>query len=1185
MNDQDTRCHIISKDGLNENIFLEANAGSGKTTILTERIVYMIENGIDITKICAVTFTKKAANEFYARILELLKARLNWDNVDDKLKGKYKHLGKLSKENISNIENALKNIDSCFLGTIDSFCLQIISEHPIDAEVPTNIRPLEEDELNRAYKDIYIDIKNCVYGNKIKDELDLMEYYFGELKEDFPKIFTNALFDRHLPINIDKKYLDENGDFKPFKDFVNQKDVSNYVFFCKDLLNTPYDKRNNDKKMKWYSLEKFISEYDDNGLIALLSEYNINFKELISSDKNNPYFYENGFYDVKSGLIKPSVHSSALEGKKEHPLLKTINDYKRNYFNKFLDDCLKVIPQKLKEEGVLDFFDILLYTRNLLKDDILNNNSKLVKYIRNKYRYFLLDEFQDTDPLEAEVFFYLSSDNPNAEYDKCIPDNGSLFIVGDPKQSIYRFKGADIDSYINIENLFKKNGFGVYKLSDNFRSSSELKTWFNDAFRKDFFTGIDYEDISNESTKVLGGISGVYKGINDDIPHLIDYLVNEKGYQYKDIMIITASTYSHNYLKGRLNKYPLKIEGKNVLSENITLSRIAAILRACLNSEEKYYIFNALEACGFYKFKLAELKSLGYSFTLEYKDEYKCEELKDFIDHINEVKKVSIYSMVEKIISEFDIFSNFNYEYLEEVYYFNESMIDSIRNNLLITNKQIIDYINSYFANRDKDIKERFSYLDKDYNAIDIANVHKVKGLQAKVVILYSTQKSKREPEKSIYNNERYFWGIKGEFGNLRVNLDDLKNDIRDVESIKLWEERERLLYVAATRAEDLLFVCEGANSYWSELIERINVDLPNNIKSYGITNDSGKDNFINFLNTTNAIYLLNNENDLKSKLIKNEEKYKLFKKFFINDENIKILLNKLKTSNIAFLDHDKSINKELSNNLLNSIDSINDSEEIVYALNNDNSEIILSDGSKTNYIKVVFDYDTSKDIYEIYILVYKNNPLTTKLDIFNDDLMEKTYKLVSPSKEDKNIKEKHLQEDEITVTSTLKEDLKDKKNSLIYGTIVHRLMEKIVNSLGKEINKVNLINSILNEFELNDDKDSKDLLNNVFDTMINGGYKQNNGVNSDLLLTLKNAKEIYCELPFSYKKDNNIISGYIDLLYKDNTGYHIIDYKTNFDDQDLDNKYDNQLNEYINALKETMNIDADANIYHISKI
>ena len=135
----------------------------------------------------------------------------------------------------------------------------------------------------------------------------------------------------------------------------------------------------------------------------------------------------------------------------------------------------------MRDKGYLSYFDCLYYLRNMLKNDA-EKDGKLIRYIYDRHSYFLIDEFQDTNPMQAEVFFYLTSENPVPQWSACVPRQGSLFIVGDPKQSIYRFRSADVSSFLKVKHLFEESGGAILALSKNFRSTRSLCEHFNQMF-------------------------------------------------------------------------------------------------------------------------------------------------------------------------------------------------------------------------------------------------------------------------------------------------------------------------------------------------------------------------------------------------------------------------------------------------------------------------------------------------------------------------------------------------------------------------------------------------------------------------------------------------------------------------------------------------------------------------------
>jgi len=130
------------------------------------------------------------------------------------------------------------------------------------------------------------------------------------------------------------------------------------------------------------------------------------------------------------------------------------------------------------ERGCLNFQDLLMSAARLLRE-----NPHVRRYFQSRYTHLMVDEFQDTDPVQAEVIFLLaSSDVDQVDWRRCTPRPGSLFLVGDPKQSIYRFRRADITTYNEAKKLVLDTGGSLVHLSANFRSRPALIDWVNRVF-------------------------------------------------------------------------------------------------------------------------------------------------------------------------------------------------------------------------------------------------------------------------------------------------------------------------------------------------------------------------------------------------------------------------------------------------------------------------------------------------------------------------------------------------------------------------------------------------------------------------------------------------------------------------------------------------------------------------------
>ena len=177
--DQDklSRERIVKE--LDRNFFVEASAGSGKTTSLVYRMIALIEHGVPVEKICTITFTKAAANEFFERFQSLLSIRSGDapDRSDDSL-------GPRTDKTKELCQIALANIDLCFLGTIDSFCNMIAHEMPAELEIPTSSTVISKEEYTRIVKEKYNEILKdyddplhdlaITFNNVIESGLSLM---------------------------------------------------------------------------------------------------------------------------------------------------------------------------------------------------------------------------------------------------------------------------------------------------------------------------------------------------------------------------------------------------------------------------------------------------------------------------------------------------------------------------------------------------------------------------------------------------------------------------------------------------------------------------------------------------------------------------------------------------------------------------------------------------------------------------------------------------------------------------------------------------------------------------------------------------------------------------------------------------------------------------------------------------
>lgn len=1089
---------------INKNLFVEAGAGSGKTTMLVNRMVAMIEEGLPVEKICAITFTKNAALEFYDRFQAKLIDRSRKDNIDEP-----KRAGDLNRPNDltrSRCQKALENIDLCFMGTIDSFCNMILSEHPSEANIPSDARLISDDEAYKIYKKFYLECRDNLYGQDMKVLSNRFSMFYKDAEETFAKLMDEMINRRNIKfivnddlcIDFFKCFNKDREDLRKVLNTFNKDKTRIVLPLKKDDERNPiediYNPANEVLQKGWH--------YNYSGVEwALKSIADISYKASSS---------ELGFKDesvIRDGEGETKVILNIKDEDNPNALLLKLQNYKYQNSLKLILDSIPLLEEKMKKEGKFTFFDYLYYLRNMLEKDA-KSEGKLIEYIYDRHSYFLIDEFQDTNPLQAEIFFYLSAIDPKKNsWKDCKPKPGSLFIVGDPKQSIYRFRAADVSSYLNIKKMFNDEDNKVKYLINNFRSKNEIKSYFNDVFNDVMPEELDeqskYMEIANtqmeESEKEAKEFRGLYTytsysdSLLGDYPNMKDEkqlalivkkLVNNPNYKildkgelrplkYKDFMIIFAGKKNIASCMAEFNSQGIlcRVEGKVLFEECEGLKTICEIYESVTDLSNQLSLIKVLYSgvFGLTENDLTMYKKMGGEIKLNLNVEYGETDiekaLNKLVNSAKEISTLSPSSLYEKIMDDYEIFRYVSSENLEVVFYTLELIRGLEISGEIITFEDATKYMQDLLKG-DSGI-ERCLSLKQDEDAVHIANLHKVKGLEAPVVILTKAGSAPTSPSIRVeYKDE-------GALGYV-ISIDDRNSDSdipktiiqtntlkekADQEKKSLKKENDRLVYVAATRARNVLIVnvpkqkgrngnIQGGANRWKALKEKINDDLLENLKE-----------------------------------------------------------------------------KEV--------------EEI--------NEVI-----KVN----------SDDLYK--------NFKQTEIETKNSYFFKLPSEIQSSPKSNEEVVEK----------------VEDNSHSTLLGTIVHRLMEMIIMSKDK-ISKDEAINNILNEYVGDDLKNAipefKKILDNVYLTIHNGGYSQKGKAQKDILKVLLEADKCYSEVPFTIKEDNVLTSGIIDLIYEKDNKLHIIDFKTNKNDEDLDEHYKDQLTSYMKAVKLALNKEVeDALIYHI---
>ncbi len=1038
--DQNARDKI--RQDIHSNFFVEAGAGSGKTSVLVDRMAAMVEGGLDISRICAITFTKTAAGEFYARFQK-----------------------KLSESSSEFAKKALKDIDLCFMGTIDSFCNMVLSEHPSKAGIPSNASVLDKEEMDKAYIREYSMILGGRYGEDLQKKAVAFSSAFYKDKEFFLSGMHFLMGTRNAHFNY---AAPKDGD----PDDIFKEKKEKLIYILKYLLVHPEAVATDEPaeaKKSWEALA-----HDS---IAIFDSWNQNIGNVIRALGKLKKLriigkYANKMDELGPGwedFFEPHMSRNKLAwfefNKDMDPLMTAaLKDYQFSIAMDLIANCAGPIAERLREKGELSFFDYLLYLRDLLKEDAANGG-KLIKHIYERHSYFLIDEFQDTNPLQAEVFFYLTAKEPKKNWRECVPKAGSLFIVGDPKQSIYRFRNADVSSYLKVKSLFKGDVGEVLYLTRNFRSTDEVCSCFNKIFTRllpeDTETQSSFNEIpTGEKGPVTASFSGAYyytvqyaKAKDDNQDAKITALMIRKiiddpavtiqtnndsaprKADYKDIMLIAPrKTKLSDYLKV-FQEYgiPFRVDGKVLFSECPALRAVSSMMSAAADPYDKKAVYAAknLSGCSI--------------------------EQKDIDSYAKKAKILSPAALFSLLMDEQMVFSKVGTHNAEYVYFALELLRTREDGGDISSVKEGAEFISELIS--EKSDQERCVQLLRDSNRVHIANLHKVKGLEAPIVILVDPSSRRFGADSSVdYSGEvpqSYLFALD------KSVVSTAFADQKALEEQILGEEYVRLLYVAATRAGSALItgLCvkkdgDPANAnYWRPLI----------------------DNRDTLFTAGNAV-------------------------------------------------------------------------------------------SAASAERVTLD---SKELYE----------RAEESSVFKDTAsFKKTYEIRRPSTI--ALKGVTSAEDDYDDRAEEKRVTEKKKNPALIGTMMHRIMEVLVSSKGRaDLNA--LVKETVREYDA-DEQYYTDLLTKAGKTVLSGGFPQQGSVPQDILKELLAAEEVFCELPLCYKEDDKIWHGSMDVVYCREGRWHIVDYKTNAEADDLDVKYQAQLEAYRKAFKELTGNDADALIYHI---
>ena len=997
-----------------KHISLTANAGSGKTFVLSKRYLEIAVNeNLPLRNIAAITFTDKAAGELYQKIAK---------EIDSRIKSA------VEKKAVEQLEMIRRQLVSANISTIHSFCIDILREHPVEAGIDANFTPIDEifaDELIEL--SVEEAIKSSLENSSDEDKLKYLIRLFSS-KSILSREIASSIKHRrnllslaaniyHLPAEKIANHFYET--FLLLTEKILSDGVSDFIkavsIINSAVLNgSPRNPIANDVK-------QILSNLED--------EKNIEIVLRLLGNLRNKILIKSGTVAIKGYLNREDSNTLRQECSLVEEFLDKLRYFEipdnhslieielANFgriFIYFFNKTLELYSEKKKEAGYLDYEDILLFTQNILQ------NEDVRKSLSEKFKYIMVDEYQDTNELQYNIFL------PILDHLK----KGNLFVVGDEKQSIYMFRDAELEIFNKTKSEITESAGkeSLLSLPDSFRMAPNLCLFINALFKNLFhnpnslFNEVEHSDVVCAREDNINGnveiLLAESKEDEDEETAEADLLTErilklknldstETKIDWGDIAILCRKRKSFIELEKSFirKKIPYAIIGGKGFYQRQSIYDIYNYFCFLLDQNDNTALVGILRS-PFFSVSDSEIFEISLEQKLNYWEKLKSYSLNNppvlhivniLQENISLVSKVEITFLLRKIISETGYLSLLSSKV---------NSVQELANISKLVNLTIIifaegfrtlyDYVN-YLREAIGEVEdESQAVISDELNSVKIMTIHQAKGLEFPIVFLYRCGESSRKPSvktKSILVNKEFGLFTKvpldenyfGEYYSAPiVQLSDYINDRKNIAEIK------RLFYVGITRAKNQLFLSASLKSALS----------------------AKADSFIGLLQKGLSIDFNSPQFKLRSKLkylTKKDEKY-------IGDEK------------------DLEIEIPIIKKLQPIIISETEEEQLLHI--------------KSLLIKNIDDKVFGEIISATKLSVYNQCPLKYRLIYelgFSSLMVENRNWLISQKTADKSKQFDFNPKEEMLLASSNEEEISrtDIKSAQVKGTLIHRLLSE----------------------------------------------------------------------------------------------------------------------------------------------
>ena len=847
--DNDVRKRI--QESLDETLFVEAGAGTGKTTSLVDRVMQLAASGrTTLDRVAVITFTDAAAAELRDRIRGSLEKAASDGTLDDER---------------LRCQRALADLDRSSIQTLHSFAGSILRERPLEAGLPPLFETMDAIQSDLAFDEAWrewVDLKL----DEPEDESDL-----------YPALALGLSIDqlRSVALEFHRNYdLLEGASFadtpRPSSSAVQQlmDESPELERLCQYSQLSDSDQLYSHVQQLLRNINRFLELGDDSPTVYRQLQRALPISRPRAGNQRNwdhdPVTSENACKALKELL--GDLHETATEELAQAhqaalvPVLRALKDFVEDF------------ARKRKSDGTAGFHDLLVWARDLLRD-----NLEVRDHFRQRFSHVLVDEAQDTDPIQAEIAMFIAEGvveggndplpvfpakagnplekgppavNRPTSWDQVIPQRGKLFVVGDPKQSIYRFRRADVRQMSKLRQVM---GGDTVQLVQNFRSQRPVLEWVNYVYEQWMGEGsghqAKYAPVAHrwEAATAHSGRPGVYRlgealdeNVNAvrneearDIAALLHIVVGDRWQvldttqtaeageeryadaTYSDICVLMPRRTGLRTLEQALDdaNVPYRLEGASLIFATQEVMDLLNCLKAIDDPADQVATVAALRSPAFACTDAELLQFSDAEGTFDYLSEDCLIDgpVAEALDLLRDFHRDRLWLSLPELIDGFI-----------RARMLMESAIDHPR-----TREQwrryrfIVEQARSFVETGGNSLRAFLEWIERqaaegarvtetpvpegDEEAVRIMTVHAAKGLEFPVVVLtaLNTQSSTRR-ESVLFDRDTRVVEIS-------IGPEGRRFETPGYETLATWErelgddEQVRLLYVASTRARDHL--------------------------------------------------------------------------------------------------------------------------------------------------------------------------------------------------------------------------------------------------------------------------------------------------------------------------------------------------------------------------------------------